>query len=87
MPHPRYTSDEIVRRGQELYEREIRAEVETDNKGKFLVLDIETGEYEVDENELVALTRTKGKNPDAALYILRVGYSTAYRLGKQCEVG
>lgn len=83
MPHPRYTSAEIVRQGQALYDQKVRAHVEPYYTGKFLVLDIETGEYEVDANDLVALKRAKAKNPGAALYILRVGSSTAYRLGRQ----
>lgn len=81
MAHSRYTSAEIVRRGQALYDQQIRAKVDASNKGKFLVLDIETGEYEIDESELHALKRAKAKNPDASLYMLRIGYSTAYRLG------
>jgi len=83
MAHPRYTSDEIAKRGQTLYDQKVRAKVEAGNKGKFLVLDIETGEYEMDANEMDALQRAKGKNSDAALYILRVGYSAAHRLGGQ----
>lgn len=81
MSHPRYTSDEIERRGQALY-AQIRATVEPDQRGKFIVIDIETGEYELDVTELAALQRAKVKNPDAALYMLRIGYSTAYRLGR-----
>ena len=83
MSHPRYSSEEIARRGQGLYEQQIRAQVEASHKGKYLVLDIETGEYEMDISEVAALKRAKAKNPDAALYILRVGYSTAYRVGGQ----
>ena len=86
MPHPRYSSDEIAQRGQALYDQQIHTQVETRHKGKFLVLDIETGNYEIDVDELAALKRAKAKNPDAALYILRVGSSTAYRLGKQSAV-
>ena len=86
MSHPRYTSDEIVQRGQALYDQQIRVKVETSHQGKFLVLDIETGEYEIDISELAALKRAKAKNPNAALYILRVGHPTAYRLGRQCLV-
>lgn len=80
MSHLRYTSEEIVRRGQALYDQQIRDKLDATHKGKFLVLDIETGEYEVDANELAALQRAKAKHPDAALYILRVGYPMAYRL-------
>ena len=82
MSHPRYTSEEIARRGQALYEERVRAEVDARDRGKFLVLDIETGEYELDVDELAALQRAKRKNPDAVLYILRVGYPAAYRIGR-----
>jgi len=83
MPHPQYSSAEIVRRGQALYDQQIRGQVEAHHPGKFLVLDIETGDYEIDVDDVVALQRAKAKHPDAALYILRVGVPTAYRLGGQ----
>lgn len=83
MPHSRYTSDEIARRGQILYERQIRMQIDEREKGKFLVLDIETGAYEIDQDELAAVKRAKAKHQDAALYILRIGYPAAYRLGRQ----
>lgn len=86
MPHPRYTSSEIVQRGQTLYDQQIRAQVDPSHKGKFLVLDIETGEYEIDADELAAVRRAKVKKPDAPLYILRVGYATAYKLGGKSVV-
>ena len=82
MSHPRYTSDEIAERGQALYDH-IRPTVEPDNQGKFLVLDIETGEYELDVNDIAAVKRAKAKRPDTALYIVRVGFPTAYRFGRQ----
>lgn len=41
VPHARYASHEIVRRGQALYDQQIRAKVEGSHKGEFLVLDIE----------------------------------------------
>lgn len=83
MPHPRYTSDEISRRGQILYDQKVRSKIADSEKGKFLVLDIETGEYEIDADELAAVQRAKTKHNDAALYMVRIGHPTAYRLGKQ----
>lgn len=83
MLHPKYTSEEIAQRGQAIYDQRIRAHVETAHQGEFLVLNIETGEYEMDRNELAALQRAKAKNPDGAFYILRIGATAAYRLGKK----
>lgn len=75
------TKEEIVRRGREIYEREIRAKVEPEHNGEFLVVDVTTGSYEVDESDVVASDRALRKKPDAVLYFLRVGHSTAYRIG------
>jgi hypothetical protein len=81
MAHPRYSSNEIAERGQALYEREIQSSLAASDRGKFLVLDIETGQYEFDADGLAAVKRARAKRPDGAFYVLRVGQSAAYRLG------
>jgi hypothetical protein len=86
MAHARYTSEEIVQHGQEIYEKQIRTEVEAEHTCKFLVVDIETGMYEIDTSELAAFDRARAKHPDAALYLLRIGYDTAYRIGGKAQV-
>ena len=83
MPHARYSSDEIADRGQALYDRTIRDQLDASARGKFLALNIDTGEYEIDADERAALKRASAKHPDAALYLLRIGYPTAYRLGRK----
>ncbi|HEV7517209.1 MAG TPA: hypothetical protein VGR07_12980 [Thermoanaerobaculia bacterium] len=83
MPHTRYSTAEIDERGQALYESDIRDKLDTSARGKFLVLDIETGDYEIDSDELSALKRARSKHPDAALYLLRIGHPTAYRMGRK----
>ena len=82
MPHPRFSSAEILRRGEELYERSIRARVETEeNIGKQIVIDIETGDYEIDTDGLAASHRLLARHPGAALYGGRIGYNAVYTLG------
>ena len=80
MPHPRYSREEVVRRGKAVYEEQLRAQVEPGNMGKFMVIDIETGEYEIDRDDVAALKRAKAKRSDAPLYLLRIGHRTAYQL-------
>ena len=81
MAHPRYSSDEIAERGQALYEREVQGSLAASDVGKFLVLDIETGDYELDSDDLAAVKRARAKHPDGAFYVVRVGHSAAYRFG------
>jgi hypothetical protein len=72
---------EIVRRGEEIYERDLRSQLEPASNGQFLVLDIDTGEYELDPDETLALQRAISKHPTGTRFIKRVGFSTAHRLG------
>ena len=82
MGHPRFSSAEIMRRGKQLYEERIRDLVETDeNIGKQIVIDIETGEYDIDEDGALASIRLMRQHPGAALYGARVGYDAVYSLG------
>ena len=81
MPYADYSPEEVQSRGETIYREELRDKVEAGNKGKFLVVDIETGEYEIDEDDLQATKRALAKRPDGVFCGLRIGYPTAYRLG------
>ena len=76
----RYSPQEVASRGEAIYQR-LRAKLEHSHKGDFVVMDIETGEYEVAREDLEATNRLLAKRPDAVLYGVRIGYATAYRLG------
>ena len=85
MPHPRVPSDVIDRRGKAWYELHIRDVVETEeNIGKQIVIDIETGEYDIDESGvsgLEASLRMLKRKPESALYGARIGYDAVYAIG------
>lgn len=77
-----YIEDEAVRRGQALYKQEIRATVdEVKNRGKMLVINVETGEYKMDDDDVAAAKRAKARFGDAALFTMRIGHRAAYGLG------
>jgi hypothetical protein len=81
MSYPQYSPQQVESRGEAIYEHSVRKEVEEGNQGSFVVIDIETGEYEVDADDLNATKRALAKRPNAVLYGLRIGYPTAYMLG------
>ena len=80
-PQPRYSKEEFARRGDEIYERDVRPHVEAGNEGKFVVIDIETGAYEIDVDELTASDRLLARNPDAQIWVTRIGSRYARRFG------
>ena len=81
MPDARYSREEVAARGEAIFEQEIRDKLDSESKGRYLVLDIETGEYEIDQDDLIATKRLLSKCPDAVVYGLRIGFPAAYRLG------
>ena len=81
MSYSNYTPQEIESRGEAIYVRQIRDKVNPHHKGKFVVIDIETGEYEVNEDDLAATKRLLTNCPNAVIYGLRIGFPTAYRIG------
>lgn len=70
---PRYSKEEFARRGDELYEHNVRPHLEASSRGKFVVIDIETGDYEIDTDELAASDRLLARHPDAQIWLARIG--------------
>jgi hypothetical protein len=74
--------DMVAIRGEEIYQQQIRGVVETpENIGKMIIIDIETGEYAIDENGLISARHLHAKRPGADLYGIRIGYKSAEAIG------
>lgn len=54
---PRYSKEEFAQQGDRIYETQVRPKVEAGNHGKIVAIDLETGDFEVDANEIVACNR------------------------------
>ena len=72
--------EEIASRGERIYQ-ELRPLLESDNFGKVLVIDIETGQYEIDTDHHAAVQRARATHPGALLYGLRIGYPALSKRG------
>ncbi len=72
-PGPRYSKEEYARRGDAIYERDIKPKLKPEDQGKFIVIDIETGEYELDADSGTVGDGILERRPDAQLQVLRVG--------------
>jgi hypothetical protein len=80
MQTPTRTPEEIARVAEDLYRRDIRAKVLPQHQGKFLVIDIESGDYEVDPDDLRAEQRLRARRPAGVFFGMRAGYTSAYTL-------
>jgi hypothetical protein len=84
---PRYSKDEFARRGDAIYEREVRPCCEHGNEGKYVAIDIETGAYEIDADEMAASDRLLARVPTAQTWLKRIGSRYARRIGARPQPG
>ena len=77
----RYSKEEFARRGDALYESEVRPQLKPGDKGKFAAIDIESGRYAIDADELKAGNKLRKRMPDAQIWMVRIGYTSVHRIG------
>lgn len=74
MDHRHLSDEEIVPRGQELYERAVRPGLRSEDQGKFVAIDVLDGSYAVDDDEEEAFARASERaGAEALFYFARVG--------------
>ena len=78
----RRPSEEIARLGDEIYERDIRQEVEAEHHGEVVAIDVESGTWAIGDTVVVARDRLRTKRPDATdVWLLRVGHRALHHFG------
>ena len=80
-PTPRYSKEEFARRGNEIFEREVQPRLGAQDDGKFVAIDIETGAFETEADEIVASHRLLARNPEAQIWFRLVGAAHTRRFG------
>ena len=66
---------------------DIRADVERDHDGEFLVVDVATGDYTVGKDDEEVFEHAEAKNPKGMFYLMRVGRPAAHRIGGSTRPG
>ena len=80
---PRYSKEEFANRGNEIYESQVRQQVEEGNDGRIVAIDIETGAYELADTPIEAVDRLYERYPDAQPWVIRIGHRSVYRFGSR----
>ena len=67
--------------GRAIYREKIRPLVHPQHKGKLLVIDLETGDYEKDDSSAQARERLEERHPEGFTHTVRVGFRAAFHFG------
>ena len=78
----RRPTEDTARLGREIYEREIRAQVETEHHGDVVAIDVDSGSWAVGANAIEASGSLRTRHPEAIdVWLHRVGHRALYRFG------
>ena len=79
---PTRPKEEIARLGKEIYERDIRRNVEADHSGDYVAIDVDTGDWTMAGCERESLERLRTHCPGAIDVLMeRVGYRALRSFG------
>ena len=78
----RRPKEETARLGDEIYRRDIRAQMEADHDGEYVAIDVDSGNWAIAKSELAASDSLRAQCPDAIdVWLLRVGYRAVASIG------
>ena len=78
----RRPKEETARLGDEIYRRDIKAQVEVGQDGEYVAIDVDSGNWAIAEGELAASDLLLAQCPDAIdVWLLRVGYRAVASIG------
>ena len=73
--------DEHTGKGMSIYRKKIRPLVYPEQKGRMLVIDPESGDYEIDDSAIVAADRLRERRPDVLFFGMKIGYEASISFG------
>ena len=81
------TKEELAAHGQEVFERVVRPQVEDEDDHKYVAIDVESEDFEVDRSGRAAYDRLLERHPDAQgrIWLRRVGTRYAYHFGGRLQ--
>ena len=77
---PKFSKEEHARRGTELYEK-LRLQLEPIHHGRIVAIDVESGEFEIADQTLVAADQLRARYPESQIWFVRIGHRAVHRFG------
>ena len=76
-PQP-ISAKRLAEAGQKMYEQKLRRKLETQYTGKFVAIEVGSGDYFVGDTLHEALEKGRKKYPESVFYSVKVGFPAVY---------
>ena len=77
---------DLARRAAEVFDRQVRPALRPEDDGKYVAIDVNTGDYEIDESDYAAVMRLRARLPSSEVWLERAGYPTAHQMRSPRQV-
>lgn len=78
-----FNPDDAPAIGRAIYQEKIRPTLGPECKGKVVVIDVKSGDYEIADNDMEATSCLRKRRPNAFTWAERVGYPAVYHMGSR----
>ena len=88
MAATKYQRSQFGIRAHAIYDAELRRKLEPEQNGRYLALEVETGDYEIADRFRDANAKLRERHPLPTLFFtFRIGYPAALKLGGRFGAG
>ncbi len=71
---------QIAEQGRRMYEEKLAPVLKPKHTGQYLVLDVDSGDYEIDADRIVAHDRLAQRYPENVFYATRIGFGVLFTM-------
>ena len=79
------TPEQIAEKGQKIYNEKLKTTLEASSQGKFVAIDVETGEYFISDTLIGALQEAKSKYPNKLFHTIKIGSEGVFKMGSYAK--
>ena len=73
--------EQVSEKGEEFYKNKLKSILEPIDNGKFVAIEIISGDYFIGNSILEALDAAKKKYPDRLFHTIKIGYQGIFKMG------
>jgi hypothetical protein len=81
MTNESLTPEQVAVKGERIYQEKLKTVLEPSEIGKFVAIEVESGDYFVGESIIDAIQQARAKYPDKLVHTIKVGYEGVFKMG------
>ena len=78
---PLLTPKQVAEKGEQLYQEKLKPILEPKENGRFVTIEVNSGEFFLGDSLLEALQRARQKYPDRLFHTIKVGAEGVFKMG------